>query len=54
MGEKYFKEDLLALDYGEAKDIGAKIKGIELYKSERNELVEPLRLPVQDMLGECT
>lgn len=51
MGEKHLKEDMLAYDYGEAKDKGVKIKSVALYKRERNEPDEFDRLPVQDMLG---
>ena len=42
---------MLAYDYGEAKDKGARIKSVALYKRERNEPDELDRLPVQDMLG---
>jgi hypothetical protein len=52
LGDKYLKEDMLALDYGEAKSAGARIKGVELYKRDRNEPDDPFRLPVQDILGE--
>lgn len=52
MGDKYFKEEMLALDYSEAKSAGARIKGVELYKRDRNEPGDPFRLPVQDILGE--
>ena len=52
VGEKYLKQDMLALDYADAKDMGARIKGVELYKRERNEPDELVRLPVQDVLGE--
>jgi hypothetical protein len=51
--DEYLKEDLLALDYGEAKNAGARVKGVELYKRDRNEPDDPFRLPVQDLLGEC-
>lgn len=53
MGDKYLKEDMLALDYSEAKNAGARIKGVELYKRDRNEPDDPFRLPGQDILGEC-
>jgi hypothetical protein len=53
VGDKYLKEDMLALDYGEAKSVGARVKGVELYNRDRNEPDDPFRLPVQDILGEC-
>ena len=52
VGDKYLKEDKLALDHSEARSAGARIKGVELYKRDRNEPDDPFRLPVQDILGE--
>ena len=52
VGDKYLKEDQLALDYGESKNSSARIKGLELYKRDRNEPDDPFRLPVHDILGE--
>ena len=52
VGDKYLKEDQLALDYGESKNSSARIKGFELYKRDRNEPDDPFRLPVHDILGE--